>query len=308
MLGNPPWETRQAAGAGVLRHPRARRSPRRRTPPPARRRSRPSRTTNPQLLAEFDARDARSRGREPVPPQQRPLPAVRRRRRQHLQRLRRALPRHAWRRTGAAASSRRPGWPPTRPRRPSSPTPCAAERLAAFYDFENEAKIFAGVHNQFRFAVSSMTGGERVTDVRLAFYTPLRRRRADPTVRACSRRGAAAQPEHRHPAGLPNPARRRDHPGLLPTTPGADPRRRRGTLGACASPRSSTWPTTSGLFRTADDLDGRGRDLRRLGLATRTSSAGCRSTRRRCSATGTTASRPTQAPRRPSSTRARCPG
>ncbi|GAB7190244.1 N-6 DNA methylase [Kineococcus sp. NUM-3379] len=44
-------------------------------------------------------------------------------------------------------------------------------RLAAFYDFENEAKIFAGVHNQFRFAVTSMTGGERVPDVRFAFYT-----------------------------------------------------------------------------------------------------------------------------------------
>jgi hypothetical protein len=44
-------------------------------------------------------------------------------------------------------------------------------RLAAFYDFENEAKIFAGVHNQFRFAITSMTGGESVKDVRLAFYT-----------------------------------------------------------------------------------------------------------------------------------------
>ncbi|QIG46067.1 N-6 DNA methylase [Nocardioides anomalus] len=46
-----------------------------------------------------------------------------------------------------------------------------ASRLAAFYDFENEAKIFAGVHNQFRFAISVMTGGDRVVDVRMAFYT-----------------------------------------------------------------------------------------------------------------------------------------
>jgi hypothetical protein len=45
----------------------------------------------------------------------------------------------------------------------------AAERLAAFYDFENEAKIFDGVDHRVRFAVSSMTGGERVPDVRLAF-------------------------------------------------------------------------------------------------------------------------------------------
>ncbi len=45
----------------------------------------------------------------------------------------------------------------------------AAERLAAFYDFENSAPIFGGVHRSFRFAVSSMSGGERVNDVRLAF-------------------------------------------------------------------------------------------------------------------------------------------
>lgn len=45
----------------------------------------------------------------------------------------------------------------------------AASRLAAFYDFENEAKIFAGVDHRVRFAVSCMTGGERVNDVRLGF-------------------------------------------------------------------------------------------------------------------------------------------
>jgi hypothetical protein len=44
-------------------------------------------------------------------------------------------------------------------------------RLAAFYDFENEAKIFPGVHNQFRFAVTVATGGEAVRRTRLAFYT-----------------------------------------------------------------------------------------------------------------------------------------
>ncbi|MCK6211558.1 N-6 DNA methylase [Georgenia sp. EYE_87] len=44
-------------------------------------------------------------------------------------------------------------------------------RLAAFYDFENEAKIFPSVHNQFRFAVTSITGGSRVDRVRFAFYT-----------------------------------------------------------------------------------------------------------------------------------------
>lgn len=42
-------------------------------------------------------------------------------------------------------------------------------RLAAFYDFDNESRMFAGVHHAFRFAVTSMTGGARVTDVQLAF-------------------------------------------------------------------------------------------------------------------------------------------
>ncbi|VBA35361.1 hypothetical protein LAUMK13_00705 [Mycobacterium innocens] len=34
-------------------------------------------------------------------------------------------------------------------------------RLSAFYDFENEAKIFRDVHNQMRFAVTTVTGNER---------------------------------------------------------------------------------------------------------------------------------------------------
>ncbi|WP_029433145.1 N-6 DNA methylase [Blastococcus sp. URHD0036] len=42
-------------------------------------------------------------------------------------------------------------------------------RLAAFYDFENNAPLFEGVHRSFRFAASSMTGGEPVAEVRLAF-------------------------------------------------------------------------------------------------------------------------------------------
>ena len=33
-----------------------------------------------------------------------------------------------------------------------------SRRLAAFYDFENESKIFAGVHHAFRFATTVMTG------------------------------------------------------------------------------------------------------------------------------------------------------
>lgn len=45
-------------------------------------------------------------------------------------------------------------------------------RLYAFYDFENEAKIFRDVHNQLRFAVTIMTGIARsVRRSSLAFYT-----------------------------------------------------------------------------------------------------------------------------------------
>ena len=43
------------------------------------------------------------------------------------------------------------------------------KRLAAFYDFENEARIFPGVHHAYRFAVTSMTGGIPAAESRLAF-------------------------------------------------------------------------------------------------------------------------------------------
>ena len=47
-----------------------------------------------------------------------------------------------------------------------------SKRLLAFYDFENEAKIFSGVHNQFRFAVTAIAGRDRVAlRTRFAFYT-----------------------------------------------------------------------------------------------------------------------------------------
>jgi N-6 DNA Methylase len=43
-------------------------------------------------------------------------------------------------------------------------------RLAAFYDFVTGPEIWSGIgHNRFRFAVSSMTGGERLQEARLGF-------------------------------------------------------------------------------------------------------------------------------------------
>lgn len=48
----------------------------------------------------------------------------------------------------------------------------SSHRLYAFYDFENEAKVFRDVHNQFRFAVTVITGASRqVGRTRFAFYT-----------------------------------------------------------------------------------------------------------------------------------------
>lgn len=48
----------------------------------------------------------------------------------------------------------------------------SAKRLYAFYDFENEAKIFRDVHHSYRFAITAMTGKRRqVGRTRFAFLT-----------------------------------------------------------------------------------------------------------------------------------------
>jgi hypothetical protein len=134
-----------------------------------------------------------------------------------------------------------------------------AGRLAAFYDFENEAKIFPGVHNQFRFAVTCMTGGQRVDEVLFAFYT---RYLAD----VPGRRYALAPEE----VLLLNP-----NTGTLPLfraridaeiTLGIY--RRRPVLIRDGDERGNSWAlrfgtlfhmaNDSGLFHTADDLSAEG--------------------------------------------------
>src|SRR5664280_195442 len=50
----------------------------------------------------------------------------------------------------------------------------ATKRLAAFYDFDNEAKIFASVHHQFRFGLTTMTG-RLATSSEVAFAFLVRR-------------------------------------------------------------------------------------------------------------------------------------
>jgi hypothetical protein len=137
-----------------------------------------------------------------------------------------------------------------------------AGRLSAFYDFENEAKIFPSVHNQFRFAVICLTGGERVDEAGLAFVVrhvsdvptrrfvlgseevlllnpntgtlPLFRSRADAEITVSIYR--------RHPV-LIRDGDSRGNPWAL----------RFGTLFHMAN--------DSGLFRTADDLAAEGAEF-----------------------------------------------
>ncbi len=140
-----------------------------------------------------------------------------------------------------------------------------------------------------------MTGTQRqVKRTRFAFLT---RHIAD----LSSRRFALApdevlkmNPEHRHPADVPHPHRRRHHPGDLRPPPRPHPRRRsRGQpLGADVRKVCFNMANDSGLFYQSDGS-----------LAMTTSTAGpmsadgrntCRCTRRRCSATSTTGSPPTR--------------
>lgn len=132
----------------------------------------------------------------------------------------------------------------------------AAKRLAAFYDFENEAKIFPGVHNQFRFAATSITGGRPARKVRLAFYTRYVRDAAARRFQLDSEEVLLLNP---NTGTLPIFRTRRDaeitlgiyrrHPVLVNDATGANPWQlffRQGLFNMASD---------SGLFRTADQLE-----------------------------------------------------
>ena len=129
-----------------------------------------------------------------------------------------------------------------------------AQRLAAFYDFDNEAKIFDNVHHAFRFAVSSMTGGEAIRDVRMAFVV---RHIADVPTRRFALAADEVLLVNPNTGTLPVFRGRRDaevtlacyraHPVLM-RDGGDNPWGLRfGTLFHMAN--------DSGLFRTADSLE-----------------------------------------------------
>ncbi|ADG76177.1 putative type II DNA modification enzyme [Cellulomonas flavigena DSM 20109] len=134
-------------------------------------------------------------------------------------------------------------------------------RLAAFYDFENEAKIFENVHHAFRFAVACLTGGVRADQARLSFLT---RHVAD----AVSTRFGLDPDEilalNPNTGTLPMFRSRRDaeitlgiyrrHPVLVNDASGSNPWGLRFSTMFHMS-------NDSGLFETADDLRARGAEF-----------------------------------------------
>ena len=131
-----------------------------------------------------------------------------------------------------------------------------SQRLAAFYDFENEVKIFTNVHHAFRFAVSSMTGGEIVKEVRLSF---LNRHVADAVQTRFALEASEVLLLNPNTGTLPIFRTRRDaditlacyrrHPVLI-----RDGDRRGNAWGLRFSQGLFNMASDSNLFRTADDL------------------------------------------------------
>ena len=133
------------------------------------------------------------------------------------------------------------------------------KRLAAFYDFENEAKIFAGVHNQFRFAATVFA---RASEIRFAFYTrfisdvPARRYalRADEVLRLNPNTGTLPVFRSRHDAEITLGIYRR-HPILVRDhAPETNP-------WGLSFMRMFDMANDSGLFRTADWLESEGAEF-----------------------------------------------
>ena len=129
------------------------------------------------------------------------------------------------------------------------------QTLAAFYDFENEAKIFPGVHNQFRFAVTALTGGEKEPNLQLAFYT---RFVADVSSRRFAIAAAEVAMVNPNTGTLPIFRTRRDAEITLACY------RRQSVLVRDGDPHGNPWglrfarlfdmANDSSLFRTAADL------------------------------------------------------
>jgi hypothetical protein len=133
-----------------------------------------------------------------------------------------------------------------------------SHRLQAFYDFENEAKIFRDVHNQFRFALTSITGsGRRVSRTRFAFYTryivdiPERRFElaAEEVLAINPNTGTMPMFRSRRDADITLGIYSRFSVLIRDSTPDGNP-------WGLSFARLFDMANDSGLFRTADDLAG----------------------------------------------------
>ena len=135
----------------------------------------------------------------------------------------------------------------------SSPTRVETERLAAFYDFENEAKIFAA-------SIIAVSLRGVLPDRWRAGRRGAARPSSPATSPTCRLAGShlaagrdpAAQPEHRHPADVPQPRDAeitlgiyRRHPVLIHEVPDA-------TRGACAFATLFHMANDSGSSETAE--------------------------------------------------------
>jgi hypothetical protein len=134
-----------------------------------------------------------------------------------------------------------------------------AKCLVAFYDFENETRIFAGVHHSYRFAVTCMTGGSPVSTASLGFVI---RNLADVASRAFSLSADEILLLNPNTGTLPVFRSRRDaeitlgiyrrHPVLIRNN---DPN---GNAWGLAFATMFHMANDSGLFCTAQDLEARG--------------------------------------------------
>ncbi len=137
----------------------------------------------------------------------------------------------------------------------------AHKRLVAFYDFENEAKIFEGVHHAFRFAISCISGGRPVDESRLSVLT---RHVTDAVTSRFSLAADEILMLNPNTGTLPMFRTRADaeitigiyrrHPVLMNDSEGTNPWGLRFT-------RLLDMANDSGLFETADDLRNRGADF-----------------------------------------------
>ena len=213
----PAVGARQAPGEGVLRDPVTR--DRRSAEQAARERLIEALAEDdPALCASVRGRQARGRGREPLRPLERALPALRARRRQHVRRLRRAdaqrrRPDGACRMHRADRDRHRRHDEALLPGRSST-----TRSLVSLFDFENEEFLFpASVTSRMKFCLLTLTGlatgrmrspsSSSLHVARSISKTPSAVSRSPPTTSRCST-PTRAPARSSAPAATPSSPRR----------------------------------------------------------------------------------------------------